>query len=100
MSITRFTKGPWRVDKYGNVIQSETRDGGEAIRAGGIALCMNDGEPKYNRHLIAAAPELYAELQEASNWFNSQIGFGDWFTDFEVWYKHIESLLKKARGEV
>jgi hypothetical protein len=92
MSETKFTRGPWRVDAYGCVIQSETIGGGEVIRAGGVALCVNEGEPKYNRYLIAAAPEMYALLEK--------------FKDFAVrqGWQHVlineaETLLAKARGE-
>lgn len=53
---------------------------------------FTEKQSEYNAHLIAAAPEMYAELQEISNWANSQLGMGDW-------HKDIEKLLTKARGE-
>ena len=35
---------------------------------------------------------MYEELQEVSNWLNTQFGKGEW-------HKDIEKLLAKARGE-
>lgn len=51
--------------------------------------CQTINHP--DAHLIAAAPEMYNQLSEVSNWLNSQLGMGDW-------HKEIEQLLAKARG--
>ena len=59
----QFTKGPWSVDEYGNIVPVNGRDARDCIRAGGLALTSNSGEPMYNRHLIACAPDMYEMLK-------------------------------------
>jgi hypothetical protein len=83
----KFTKGPWTITEH---MGDYCIDG-----ACGFDVCIvtnDDDIDSYNAALIACAPEMYEQLQEVSNWLNSQLGFGDW-------HKEIESLLKKARGE-
>lgn len=88
MSEAKFTKGPWIVDGYGNIIPENGKDARDCIRAGGLALTANEGEPMYNRHLIACAPEMYAMLEEILGIYSSELD-----------YDAIKSLLAKARGE-
>jgi hypothetical protein len=103
MSFTRFTEGPWRVDKYGCIVQHNTRDGGDVIRAGGLALCTNDGEPKYNRYLIASSPELYQQLEESNDCMLALVDtlkdYGYSPHDLLEQIKWNELVLAKARGE-
>lgn len=88
----KFTKGPWNVDQYGNIVQvkSGKSDPRDCIRAGGLALASNNGEPMANRYLIAAAPEMYAMLQDIAN---------KWHDGTPLALK-INKLLTKARGEI
>ena len=111
--MEKFTKGPWKLDRYGNIVQTNGRDARDCIRAGGLALTQNDGEPMYNRHLIAAAPEMYEMLQKAADELlfmirkaNSDMmqaitstdeSIPDYYNDQTVF--EIMQLLAKARGE-
>lgn len=92
--MEKFTKGPWVVDKYGNIVQQggKPTDARDCIRAGGLALTTNEGEPMANRHLIAAAPEMYEMLSSllANSSFN---------VEHPAAAEEIEKLLAKARGE-
>ena len=85
--MCNFTKAPWKIqdDGYGLI--------GVLFRKGyGVLVGHKDNESISNAHLIAAASEMYEELQEVSNWLNTQLGMGEW-------HKDIEKLLAKARGE-
>jgi hypothetical protein len=82
MSEAKFTKGPWHYDGDFQSIYNKYCE----------YICDAPLNNSADKHLIACAPEMYAQLQEVSNWLNSQLGFGDW-------HKEIEALLAKARGE-
>ena len=91
MGEAKFTKGEW--------VSHDKRPycNGFSIFAGSQYVAFvgdsdNVTECETNANLIAAAPEMYEELQEVSNWLNSRFGMGDW-------HKDIEKLLAKARGE-
>ena len=84
--MEKFTKGPWKIDEYGNILPEGARDSFSCIRAGGLSLASNNGEPMYNRYLIAAAPEMYAMLKA--------IASGALVATYE-----INELLAKSRGE-
>lgn len=88
MSEAKFTKGPWKLDQYCNIVPECAKDAFDCIRAGGIALTSDRGEPLYNRYLIACAPEMYAMLEEILGIYSSELD-----------YDAIKSLLAKARGE-
>ena len=95
MSETKFTKGEWKVFTNSDSFMCAGKIGilveGDCI----VVADCNDWfatEKRHNANLIACAPEMYEQLQEVSNWLNSQLGFGDW-------HKEIEVLLAKARGE-
>lgn len=53
-----------------------------------LALCNKVKLDEY----VEVHNEMYEELQEVSNWLNTQLGMGEW-------HKDIEKLLAKARGE-
>jgi hypothetical protein len=89
----KFTKGPWVIDDYGNIIPENGKDARDCIRAGGLALTSNAGEPMYNRHLIACAPEMYEML-------DSLLQNSSFNANFPEEFERIETLLAKARGEV
>lgn len=89
--MEKFTKGPWHLDEFGNILPAGATDSLSCIRAGGLALAQNKGEPMYNRHLIAAAPEMYDMLSKLSSQLTG-INAHDAVSD-------IERILAKARGE-
>lgn len=91
MSNERFTKGPWIIDGYGNIVQKTDgkSDARGCIRARGLALTSADGEPGYNAALIAAAPEMYEMLKKLMAHYNFS----------EYCENEIDALLTKARGE-
>jgi len=97
MSETKFTPGPWKVTVSENGIDVGV-DGldGETI-TGWI-------EP-YDAHLIAAAPDMYAELEAAMNVFRFYQGHhaAKGHSDKEQTNKQhadrIAKVLAKARGE-
>lgn len=45
-----------------------------------------------NAHLIAAAPDMYAELEDLEVWLK-------YHDDYKDWYARVKKLLAKARGE-
>ena len=103
MSEANFTKGEWFIEKEANWNDdcwaiSVKRDYDDSIHHcfAEVVYKMEhedrNVELEANAHLIAAAPEMYEELQEVSNWLNTQLGMGEW-------HKDIEKLLAKARGE-
>jgi hypothetical protein len=63
MSEAKFTKGPWKLDRYENIVPPDAKDAFDCIRTGGLALTFDRGELLYNRYLIACAPEMYAMLE-------------------------------------
>lgn len=99
MCEAKFTKGNWtlhRVD-HDMTVKGEVHVVASDGYPSAFIPSWNDDnetalEAMANAHLIAVAPEMYEELQEISNWMNSQFGMGDW-------HKDIEKLLSKARGE-
>lgn len=62
MSETKFTPGPWAKDKYG---QLKNPDGNPVDVWGcGLSIASRSTETEANAALIAAAPDLYAALEE------------------------------------
>lgn len=87
MCNTRFTKGPWGLDfDYSSVINVISENELE----GSPFVCDTQHEP--DAHLIAAAPEMYAMLEEIMI-NTTSTGGEDWF------YDDVKELLAKARGE-
>lgn len=94
----KFTPGPWKMlpdswhGDHAEISSSEW---------GALALVVNkiDGQVSENgssnAHLIAAAPDMYAKLDEISDGLLEAGGYGNCRLA-----KEIESLLAKARGEV
>lgn len=93
--MEKFTKGPWHLDKFGNILPEGAIDGFSCIRAGGLSLTANKGEPMYNRHLIAAAPEMYEMLEDCMLHIFNECPIDE---GKELIAK-ITDLRKKARGE-
>ena len=90
MSETKFTPGPWFVKR-----QNPSPTTGEWMIAGskpGYLAEIRDcgsGDVQANAHLIAAAPDLYAALEEV-------IRISD--RKHDAWDK-AKAALVKARGE-
>lgn len=89
MSETKFTKGGWRVQ----VIETSTgRNILEVVTNAFDVCCYRLGiRNKHDAHLIAAAPEMYAELQSVLSSPYTEVEEED--------LGRIEKLLAKARGE-
>ena len=83
----KFTRGPWKARMNCDVMAGERL----------VAVCMTGWlrEDRANAHLIAAAPELLAVLEElresASYWSEYDVPLGI--------VERIESAITKARGE-
>ncbi|AEY69679.1 hypothetical protein V19_10 [Brucella phage V_19] len=97
MSGAKFTKGPWEWVKSKNdnwssydlspgILTKDTADG----------TPFGDEIDRANAHLIAAAPELYRNLEEVRKWMDED-DLGPWEAAFCA---EIDALLAKARGEV
>ena len=78
----KFTSGPWAFEK--NKVRCEVKMPGAAI-----ALPHSD---EANARLIAAAPEMFKELERLSALFRKNAIYLDE-------REKIENILRKARGE-
>jgi hypothetical protein len=91
MIETKFTKGPWSAKRQGefnfNVCVLSRR-----VSVYSSVKAVNDAI--FDAHLIAAAPDMYALLDEISDGLLEAGGFGN----CEL-AKRIEELLAKARGD-
>jgi hypothetical protein len=98
MSDIQITKGPWEVcfdhpDEDTRASLAFIRPRGEVYGGEEIAdifCCGGDTEREANARLIAAAPDLYAALEEIINtpWIGGKGGF-----------VRARAALAKARGE-
>ena len=61
--MSKFTPGPWKLDKYGSVITKP----GERVCFYGLSL-SGGAEAKANGILASAAPDMYEALQEFVAW--------------------------------
>jgi hypothetical protein len=100
MSETKFTPGPWRYDY---------EDGycGEIIASTGKTVATFTDEPSaQDAHLIAAAPDMYEELECARDVFRFYQSHHEFKGGSEKAIRNkeiadrIDRLLAKARGEV
>lgn len=60
------TPGPWRLDKYGNVVHGQADGFGinKSVRVSGVAIPgQTTAEYEANTRLLAAAPELLEALR-------------------------------------
>lgn len=103
---TKFTKGPW-VANYGG-----TEGHIKAIKEGGtptvaiadvITPSLTDEEKKANAHLIAAAPDMYKEIEQDILWLerlSKDYVIGSYeLRSIQLRIKSKRILLAKARGE-
>ena len=109
MNEAKFTKGPWRVGPIsainGNVVSLHRIEcKGGLIGYGGFNSGFPDGAPGgpgpqvmniANAHLIAAAPEMYEEMQWALDVAEGR-NVGATWGDLR---ERFRPLLAKARGE-
>lgn len=102
MTKENFTSGTWQIfDIHPTQACLEVAPEGNLVSftgcehvVGGICTVYNVRDDHYeNACLIKTAPKMYHELQEVSNWMNTQFGMGEW-------HKAIEKLLAEARGEL
>jgi hypothetical protein len=100
---TKFTKGPWIKDKRNeNLVGSN----GECVTIWGCGLTNSYRSEitTANAYLIAATPDMYAEIQSDINdledrLFDVSKVSGD-YDLINSRIKHKKSLLAKARGEL
>ena len=92
---TPWTSGPWGVglDRRGRT-RVFSPEGHEIVRALSEhgAKRLSEAERSANRHLIAAAPELYEALEDIVN------GFDEGRVTVEA-TNFARTVLKKARGQ-
>lgn len=91
--MEKFTKGKW-------IATDSSRDGGKSLvctintKNCVVSEFDTSTDARFDAALIAAAPEMYAKLNEISDGLLEAGGFGNC-----ALAKEIESLLSKARGE-
>lgn len=68
----QYTPGPWKVGKSYTSEPCIREPNGDAVA---VACDLCDGEAKANSHLIAAAPEMYAELRQMTMFLEDYIRF-------------------------
>lgn len=99
MADTKFTKGEWRIsgdETYNNVRNIYAYKNGSSFGVGVAEISGFDFDA--NAHLIAAAPDLYAVLDEINTWCGTDEGAH--YLPFEPpWYTNLRAALAKARGE-
>lgn len=97
--MSAWTKGPWKVNKYGSVGAGAT----------GAAPIVANIEPFYgedqrhgdhcaNASLIAAAPDLYAALDDLLRCMADCV-FADKDPEMDVAEHNARAALTRARGE-
>ena len=111
MSETKFTPGPWRISRHGELV--------EIPEISGILLCAGNATANANAALIAAAPDLYAVVERYVDYLESELFHlgppqeghicgpeGNCDADCEIRYylqrdlEQARAALAKARGEL
>ena len=98
---TKWTMGPWSIPGQPDKICAEgfTRNGAaKAIATAHTPSWMAGSEPWANAHLISAAPDLYAALDDALRKIR-KLGLDHWWLENALDADDIEAILAKARGE-
>ena len=95
--MEKFTKGEWEVN--GLFVQSES----DFIASTHTGTNVKYQECKANAALIAAAPEMYADIKQEVDWLKQMQSIyvvgSDNANVFASRIESKESLLAKARGE-
>ncbi len=100
MEHLKATPGPWLVEKIKEGVWGIT-DGQTWIARVPCDLVnyvLQAGTPKANAHLIAASPDLLAELKLAKETFAMMPAPGNWAVMVEARIVAIEKLITKATG--
>ena len=97
---TKFTKGPWlKCSRGESLIGIEGKN--VSVYNCGLSGSGKSPESVANAHLIAAAPDMYAEIQSDIEKLKASLdvdGLGSMFyLDIKVIIEHKELLLTKAR---
>ena len=88
--MSKFTPGPWFLDKYGNLISSSN----QTVPFFGVRINGRD-EAIANTQLISAAPDMLEALQSVLERNNE---YGDNLIGNDV-EKEIRAAIAKALGE-
>jgi len=106
MVDTSFTRGPWMVPSATQsgspyYVYSDDATGSAVACVKFNYVVRSDEELRANAHLIAAAPDLLAELIDTLAFVNEAIS---WLTDSELGplierRERLEALIAKATGE-
>ena len=111
MSEGKFTTGPWVVVEGDNFSKDIEITTSERLQTSRGSICEMDiyftgsigDEQKANAYLIAAAPEMYYEIERDIAWLNRMIvTHGDSHPMTVMFYQmksDKQKLLAKARGE-
>ena len=89
---TRWTPGPWAC--HPSAFMADGDDKRAYFIVSGLGF---SGKADANAHLIAAAPELYEELEKARRTIQALIDDG--YTGYLEFRNSIDAALAKARGE-
>ena len=97
---TEHTKGPWKTEGWENLVVNSADGSTMTLAAGGKDACLE--ELKANARLIAAAPELLAELHSVRVQLEAQaLGY----SASEIWphvrtelVRRISHAINKAEG--
>jgi hypothetical protein len=102
MNATKWTPGPWQIGSDFTTLAGDRKttlwgsDGNQAVTLIQSGLVKWEEQADANANLIAAAPELYAALEDAFSDLNLY-----WRGDFtnRALAMKIQAALSKARGE-
>jgi len=70
MSTHTHTQGPWKAEGWGNLVVNSAEGYTITLAAGGKDACLD--ELKANARLIAAAPDLLANLKELIRYISDE----------------------------
>ena len=93
MSDTRWTAGPWFVNKQPHGIFVDPVEGDDGVADVLMVSGFDDARQQANANLIAAAPDLYAAL----DWLCRAL-VHDHNKNIDYWTEALAALAK-ARGE-
>ena len=97
MSDTKFTQGPWLVGEDQCVDETWSI---VTTSGGSIIANVNDRhDRKANAHLISAAPDLYAALEEVAGSMHQIARDRDMSESELAFMRRIDAALAKARGK-
>jgi hypothetical protein len=71
---TNHTPGPWQATAWGHVTAQEEEEDGFTVRVAHVQYL--NGEEDANARLIAAAPDLLAELERLADWVVNNVAYG------------------------